>query len=92
MTSGTYDSTFDTSLAATWNASYITANGGTPLGAEAALAAGLAAGKAYLNIHTTAFPGGEIRGFLQPVPEPTGFVLAAVGCGCILLMRRKMAA
>ena len=26
--------------------------------------AGLEAGQAYLNIHTTRFPGGEIRGFL----------------------------
>jgi hypothetical protein len=42
----------------------VTANGGTTAGAEAALLAGLEAGQAYLNIHTTMFPGGEIRGFL----------------------------
>ena len=33
--------------------------------AEAALFAGLRAGQSYLNIHTTTFPGGEIRGVLQ---------------------------
>lgn len=64
VTSGNYDVTFDTLQASTWNAAFVTANGGTPAGAEAALASGLAAGRAYLNVHTTAFPGGEIRGFL----------------------------
>ena len=32
---------------------------------------GVESGKAYLNIHTAAFPGGEIRGFLTPAPEPS---------------------
>lgn len=74
VTSGSFDQTYDTTLASTWNAPFITNNGGTPLGAEAALAAGLAAGNSYLNIHTSAFPGGEIRGFLIPQATP-----AAVG-------------
>src|SRR3954468_5519885 len=64
VTSGTYSRIFDTSLARTYNPAFITANGGTVLSAEATLAAGLAAGEAYLNIHTTLFPNGEIRGFL----------------------------
>ena len=64
VTSGTYNHTFDTTQASSWNPAFITANGGTPASAEAALAAGLAAGQAYLNIHTTNFPGGEVRGFL----------------------------
>jgi hypothetical protein len=50
--------------AASYNPAFVTANGGTTAGAEAALLAGLEAGQAYLNIHTTMFPGGEIRGFL----------------------------
>jgi len=37
-------------------------HGGTAAGAEAALVGGLAAGQAYFNIHTSPFPGGEIRG------------------------------
>ncbi|MGE3820564.1 MAG: CHRD domain-containing protein [Isosphaeraceae bacterium] len=79
VTLGAYDHTFDSSLAATWNPAYIAANGGTTAGAEAALLAALNGGKAYLNIHTSSFPGGEIRGFLSPVPEPSQYVLALLG-------------
>jgi hypothetical protein len=62
--SGTYLQTFDMTLASSYNAAFVTANGGTVAGAEATLLAGLQAGEAYLNIHTTTYPGGEIRGFL----------------------------
>lgn len=63
VTSGTYDHVLDMSLTSSFNAPYVTANGGTAASAEAALAAAIAAGKAYLNIHTTVVGGGEIRGF-----------------------------
>ena len=87
VTSGTYDHTFDMTLSSSWNAAFITNNGGTPASAEAALASGLAAGKAYLNIHTSQFGGGEIRGFL--VPEPGTLVLAAAGALALLPLRRR---
>jgi hypothetical protein len=64
VTAGTYDNVLDMTQASSWNPAFITANGGTTASAEAVLAAGLAAGNAYLNIHTTTNPGGEIRGFL----------------------------
>jgi len=70
VTSGSMDQTYDTSQPGIWNPAFVTNNGGTPLGAEAALAAGLAAGRAYVNIHTTTFPPGEIRGFLVPQASP----------------------
>jgi CHRD domain-containing protein len=70
VTSGTYDNTLDLTLASSYNPSYVTANGGTTAGAEAALAAALAADKSYLNVHSTTFGGGEIRGFLTPTPTP----------------------
>ena len=69
VTSGTYTQTFDTSLTSFYNSAFVTANGGTAASAEAALFAGINAGEAYLNIHTNVFPSGEIRGFLQRVPE-----------------------
>lgn len=80
-TSGTYDATFDTLDPATWNPSFITAHG-SPAGAEAFFGAGLLGGMAYFNIHSTMFPGGEIRGFLR-VPEPA--TLALVCCALLAL-------
>jgi hypothetical protein len=68
VTNGTYDHTLDTSLASTWNPAFINAQGGSVPAAEAAFGAALADGKAYLNIHSTVFPGGEIRGFLVRSP------------------------
>ncbi|QCP14641.1 CHRD domain-containing protein [Pseudoduganella umbonata] len=90
VTSGTYSHTFDTTLAATWNPSFVTSfGGGTIAGAEAAFLAGLDAGTAYLNLHTEFAPGGEIRGFLQPVPEPATFALLALGAPVVLLAARR---
>ena len=84
VTSGPYDMTFDTSLVSTYNPAFVTANGSVAA-AEAALAASLAAGTSYLNIHTTEFPGGEIRGFLVAVPENFSTVWAALPFAALLL-------
>ncbi len=74
VTSGTYDNTFDMSLTSTWNPSYVSANGGTASGAENAFIQAMVTGRTYLNIHTSVFGGGEIRGFLSAAPE-TGTTL-----------------
>jgi hypothetical protein len=63
--SGTYSHTYDMLDLSSYNPAFVAANGGTAASAEAALFAGIMAGDAYLNIHTTMFPGGEIEGFLQ---------------------------
>jgi len=71
VTAGNYDHTFDLTLATSYNGAFVTASGGTVALAEAALLAAIAAGKAYLNIHSSTFGGGEIRGFFttfDPVP------------------------
>jgi len=81
VTAGSYLNTLDLTLASSWNSSFITNNGGTPAGAEAALAAGLDQGRVYLNIHTTFAGSGEIRGFLHEssVPEPASIALMGIG-------------
>ena len=60
--------------------------------AEATLAAGLAAGTTYFNIHTQMFPGGEIRGFLVPaaIPEPSTVGLISAGLVGILVLRGRL--
>jgi CHRD domain/PEP-CTERM motif len=78
VTSGTYDMTFDLTLASTYNPAFVTAQGGVPQ-AETALVAALLAGETYLNVHTSMFPGGEIRGFLGAVPEPSTWVMMLIG-------------
>ncbi|RZI62721.1 MAG: PEP-CTERM sorting domain-containing protein [Rubrivivax sp.] len=47
----------------------------------AALSTGLAGGNAYLNVHSTCAPGGEIRGLLatSAVPEPSSDALMIAG-------------
>ncbi len=88
VTSGVYDNTFDMTLNSSYNPAFITLEGGTVPGAEAALASALAAGEAYLNIHTTVVPGGEIRGFLAAVPEPATLLFLGFGLVGILGVRR----
>jgi hypothetical protein len=76
VTSGTYDITLDLTQATSYNPSFITAHGGTTAGAATFLWQSIADGKAYFNIHSSMYGGGEIRGFLTPssvAVEPTSW-------------------
>lgn len=75
---------FDLSLDGVMSNPFIAANGGSKASAEAALIAALDTGRAYFNIHTLPnFPGGEIRAFLTPVPEPQSLALVLAGLGLV---------
>jgi hypothetical protein len=67
----------------TWNA---------PEGQNTTLAAQLdniLNGRSYINFHTVQFGGGEIRGNLTVIPEPSTFALAACAGLALLLARRR---
>ncbi len=49
----------------------------------------LDSGELYLNLHTLAYPGGEIRGQLQTVPEPQTLAMLGVGLAALGFMRRR---
>lgn len=54
--------------------------------------AALKAGQYYINVHTSVYPGGEIRGQINAIPEPGTLALVATGLaplfGVVLRKRR----
>lgn len=50
----------------------------------------LLAGLWYVNVHTTSFAGGEIRGQVLLVPEPAAATLAGLGLLFLIARRRRL--
>jgi len=95
VTSGTYHQSFDLLVSSTYNTAFITSHGGTVALADAALETGLLTAQTYLNIHTNAFGGGEIRGTLA-APEPTtaglGLISAVFFAALWIAQKRRVGA
>jgi hypothetical protein len=69
VTSGNYlSSIFDLESASTFDPAFVAAHGPLVTDPMQAMFDALDAGKAYFDIHTSAFPNGEIRGFVVFVP------------------------
>lgn len=92
LNAGSYSVTLDLTQTATYTGGFLSGSGGTVAGAEARLIQGFYDGVAYFNVHSSAFGAGEIRGFLQPVPEPGTYALMALGLAAVAgAARRKPA-
>jgi CHRD domain/PEP-CTERM motif len=89
VSSGTYNATIDLNAPASYTAAFLASSGGTADAAFDTLIAGFDGGTAYFNVHSSAFPGGEIRGFLAPVPEPQTYALMLAGLAVVAWAARR---
>jgi hypothetical protein len=92
VTAGSYNRVFDLTQPSSFNPAFLNnaVNGGNVNAARQTLINGIIAGQSYLNVHTTLFPGGEIRGQLTAaVPEPSTWAMMLLGFGTIGAMMRR---
>jgi hypothetical protein len=87
----TYTAGLDMSKDASFDPAFLSSNGGTATTAFTALTTAINANEAYVNIHSSQFPNGEIRGWLvaAPIPEPASWAMLGIGLAGLGFMARR---
>lgn len=93
VSGATYNQNFDLGVSSVYNLSFFNANGATVNSARDAMLGAFDSGRAYFNIHSSTFGGGEIRAVVQVVPEPGTWAMMGLGLvGLAGWARRRSAA
>ncbi len=75
---GAFTGSLDLDDLSSFSAGFVAASGGTTAGATARFISNIYSHQVYLNIHTSTFGSGEIRGFLVPEPGSAALALTAL--------------
>ena len=87
LSSGNYSVVLDLSNTATYTGAFLGSL--TAEEAEQKLVQSFYDGKAYFNLHSSFATGGEIRGFLAPIPEPGTWALMGLGFAAVAGAARR---